>query len=266
MAVAARRKSLREEAGRSWGSAALTGSSDDGHSVFVSQQQQAHGRYVPSPLSPTAPNTAATGSSFATATSHLTGHRERSETPATSTDGDSQPHEKKRHAEPLLSPPSTKVPPRSPSLYASTSGRTSGDRSQYYNETPAQQAAREAIRARSSVDLPRRTPAAAAPSIEIVEDDIVPASKLQPPPKIRHYAATASPAKSGHPRYALSTHTEDPKPPSTIFDTTNMGYLPSRWASGDREWREGEEAKEKYRPREWGGKHGDLGGREEEWT
>jgi hypothetical protein len=53
--------------------------------------------------------------------------------------------------------------------------------------------------------------------------------------------------------------------PSTIIDQGTGGYLPSRWASGDRELRVTEDAKEKYRPREWGGKTGDLGGRSEEW-
>lgn len=53
--------------------------------------------------------------------------------------------------------------------------------------------------------------------------------------------------------------------PSTIIDSGAGGYLPSRWASGDRELRTTEDAKEKYRPREWGGKTGDLGGKPEEW-
>jgi hypothetical protein len=55
------------------------------------------------------------------------------------------------------------------------------------------------------------------------------------------------------------------KAPSTIIDEGQGGYLPSRWASGDKQLRVTEDEKEKYRPREWGGKTGDLGGRAEEW-
>ena len=55
------------------------------------------------------------------------------------------------------------------------------------------------------------------------------------------------------------------KAPSTIIDEGGGGYLPSRWATGDRQLRQTEDEKEKYRPREWGGKTGELGGRQEEW-
>ena len=55
------------------------------------------------------------------------------------------------------------------------------------------------------------------------------------------------------------------KPPSTIIEEGQGGYLPSRWASGDHNLRVTEDEKEKYRPREWGGKTGGLGGRPEEW-
>ena len=55
------------------------------------------------------------------------------------------------------------------------------------------------------------------------------------------------------------------KAPTTIIDEGGGGYLPSRWASGDRQLRVTENDKEKYRPREWGGRHGELGGRSEEW-
>ena len=51
---------------------------------------------------------------------------------------------------------------------------------------------------------------------------------------------------------------------STILDE-NGGYLPSRWATGDRELRKTEDEKEKYRPREWGGRNGDAHGGSEEW-
>jgi len=55
------------------------------------------------------------------------------------------------------------------------------------------------------------------------------------------------------------------KAPSVIIEETGGGYLPSRWASGDRQLRVTEEQKERYRPMEWGGRHGDLGGRTDEW-
>ncbi|KAL0242133.1 hypothetical protein I308_105762 [Cryptococcus tetragattii IND107] len=54
------------------------------------------------------------------------------------------------------------------------------------------------------------------------------------------------------------------KPGSSFIDDGG-GYLPSRWASGDKSLRVTEDEREKYRPREWGGKYGDLGGREDEW-
>jgi hypothetical protein len=38
---------------------------------------------------------------------------------------------------------------------------------------------------------------------------------------------------------------------SMVFDPQEYGYLPSRWANGDHELRLGEQAREKYRPREW---------------
>lgn len=55
------------------------------------------------------------------------------------------------------------------------------------------------------------------------------------------------------------------KAPSTIIEESGGGYLPSRWAGGDKELRKTEDDIEKYRPREWGGKKGELGGRPEEW-
>lgn len=55
------------------------------------------------------------------------------------------------------------------------------------------------------------------------------------------------------------------KAPSSIIEEAPGGYLPSRWANGDKELRVTEDEREKYRPREWGGKTGDLGGRHEEW-
>ena len=44
-----------------------------------------------------------------------------------------------------------------------------------------------------------------------------------------------------------------------------IGYLPSRWANGDKNLRMTEEEREMYRPKEWGGRNGELGGRPDEW-
>jgi hypothetical protein len=43
-----------------------------------------------------------------------------------------------------------------------------------------------------------------------------------------------------------------------------MGYLPSRWARGEREFRAGEEELDKYRPMEFRGTREDQ--KEPEWT
>ncbi|WVF65882.1 hypothetical protein IAT40_000619 [Kwoniella sp. CBS 6097] len=50
--------------------------------------------------------------------------------------------------------------------------------------------------------------------------------------------------------------------PSTIIDEDG-GYLPSRWASGDKNLRITENEREKYRPMEW--KHGEPGGKSDHW-
>lgn len=55
------------------------------------------------------------------------------------------------------------------------------------------------------------------------------------------------------------------KEPSAIIEESGGGYLPSRWASGDRQLRVDVTEKEMYRPKEWGGRKGDLGGRPDEW-
>lgn len=44
-----------------------------------------------------------------------------------------------------------------------------------------------------------------------------------------------------------------------------IGYLPSRWASGDKQLRQTEEERDMYRPKEWGGRNGELGGRQDDW-
>lgn len=51
----------------------------------------------------------------------------------------------------------------------------------------------------------------------------------------------------------------------SILEEIGGGYLPSRWANGDKHLRQTEEDKEMYRPQEWGGRKGDLAGKPEEW-
>lgn len=63
---------------------------------------------------------------------------------------------------------------------------------------------------------------------------------------------------------SLAYH-DSSKAPSAIIEESGGGYLPSRWASGDKALRLTEEEKERYRPREWGGRKGDLGGRPDQW-
>lgn len=55
------------------------------------------------------------------------------------------------------------------------------------------------------------------------------------------------------------------KAPSEILDEGHGGYVPTRWAKGDKMLRVTEDDKERYRPKEWGGKTGDLAGKPEEW-
>lgn len=63
---------------------------------------------------------------------------------------------------------------------------------------------------------------------------------------------------------SLAYH-DSSRAPSAIIEESGGGYLPSRWASGDKSLRLTEEEKERYRPREWGGRKGDLGGRPDYW-
>lgn len=51
---------------------------------------------------------------------------------------------------------------------------------------------------------------------------------------------------------------------SSVFSGGDMGYLPSRWARGEREFRAGEEELDKYRPMEFRGTREDQ--KEPEWT
>lgn len=176
-------------------------------------------------------------------------------------------------------------------------------REDIYPETPAQAKRREERERRihrpstafSSHDgrlgvdtaLSRSSRGRPLPEIEIVDDDdprvIIPEHGKTTRVQTVHdhvirgpfslaLNAGASPGGSGYGRRAsadisarsIPAGTGNSKAPSTIIDEGG-GYLPSRWASGDHQLRNTEVAKEKYRPREWGGKTGDLAGKPEEW-
>lgn len=83
---------------------------------------------------------------------------------------------------------------------------------------------------------------------------------VPPTAKTRDSLSLTSGSAAGTGGYHDSTHTT-----SAIIEETGGGYVPSRWAKGDRSLRVTTQDKDLYRPREWGGKHGNLGGREEEW-
>jgi hypothetical protein len=175
-------------------------------------------------------------------------------------------------------------------------------REQLFPETPAQSKKREererhAARAGLGISSRHPTPqhlavdtrlpsrGRALPEIEIVEDDdpriIFPSNG--PTTNIQtvhdhvirgpfaHALYATGPGSMGvgtgeRPSSARSLQytAGDGRAASTIIDDSG-GYLPSRWASGDRALRKDEAAKEKYRPREWGGSHGDLAGKPDGW-
>lgn len=169
-------------------------------------------------------------------------------------------------------------------------------REQLFPETPAQAKKREererrALRAGrtragelaadSGVKPGTSSRSRILPEIEIVDDDdprIVfpsngPSTRVQTrfnhvrtpsgsvvPASIRRGSDNRSVPSSRSLRYDGSS-----KEPSAIIEESGGGYLPSRWAMGDKQLRVTEQDKDMYRPREWGGRHGDLGGRPEEW-
>ena len=116
------------------------------------------------------------------------------------------------------------------------------------------------------------------PEIEIVEDDdpriIFPEGGRSTRVQTKHdhvirgpfshalEAATAAESALGR-QTSLDQVAGGSRAGSTILDEGG-GYLPSRWAGGDRELRVTEDEKEKYRPKEWG-KHGETHGGSEEW-
>ncbi|CAK9785523.1 hypothetical protein CC85DRAFT_126397 [Cutaneotrichosporon oleaginosum] len=162
-------------------------------------------------------------------------------------------------------------------------------REQLFPETPAQAKKREererrnlrAGRTRAGELAADSKPGSSSrsrilPEIEIVDDDdprIVfppngPATRIQT--RFDHVIRTPSGSHTTRRADDNGSSTRSvghgsSKEPSAIIEESGGGYLPSRWASGDRHLRLTEQDKEQYRPREGGGRHGDLGGRPEEW-
>jgi hypothetical protein len=112
------------------------------------------------------------------------------------------------------------------------------------------------------------------PEIEILADDdprvVIPAQGpstrvqtkyTQADHVIRPFAALDKPSSIR----SLTLAGSGTKAPSEILDEGHGGYVPTRWAKGDKLLRVTEDEKEKYRPKEWGGKTGDLAGKPEEW-
>ena len=169
-------------------------------------------------------------------------------------------------------------------------------REESFPETPAQVKRREDRQRRTGMS---RNPSLAVdtalssggkgrilPEIEIVEDDdpriIFPTAGRSTRVQTTHdhvirgpfsYALDALAAGPSGMRRGSADHSArsvpmgggDNKAPSSIIEAGPGGYLPSRWASGDRELRQTEDERDKYRPMEWGGKKGELGGQPEEW-
>jgi hypothetical protein len=163
-------------------------------------------------------------------------------------------------------------------------------REQLFPETPAQAKKREERERRNlragrtragelaadSVKPGTSSRSRILPEIEIVDDDdprIVfppngPSTRIQT--RFDHVIRTPSGSHSARRADDNNSSTRSAghgssKEPSAIIEESGGGYLPSRWATGDRQLRVTELDKEQYRPREWGGRHGDLGGRPEEW-
>lgn len=193
----------------------------------------------------------------------------------------------------LLAPSSARLSAGSRSRASSETSReprikpAERPREEIYPETPAQQKKREEkerrqARSGASASAYSRPPTIntgtttrVLPEIQIVEDDdprvIIPldgrSTRLQTKYTqadhvIRPFAASSHVAGGSINSLPLGS---GQKAPSEILDEGQGGYVPSRWARGDKALRVTEDEKEKYRPKEWGGKTGDLAGKPEEW-
>ncbi|KAL1411817.1 hypothetical protein Q8F55_002784 [Vanrija albida] len=171
-------------------------------------------------------------------------------------------------------------------------------REQLFPETPAQSKRREDRERRSArvarpttgriVEpiVPSSSRSRILPEIQILEDDdprIIfpphgPSTRIQHPraatqtpqsPQYHSGINSGPTSLNGGERRDSSTrsitYNDSNKATSTIIEETGGGYVPSLWAGGDRHLRTTEEERERYRPKEWGGKNGDLAGRPEGW-
>ncbi|WVR03718.1 hypothetical protein IAU60_000713 [Kwoniella sp. DSM 27419] len=120
------------------------------------------------------------------------------------------------------------------------------------------------------------------PEIEIVEDDdpriIIPNQGKSTRVQTVHdhvirgpfglaleaQGISASEAGVGGRRASSSRSVGGGSKPSTIFDEDG-GYLPSRWANGDKALRVTEDERERYRPMEWAPKHGETSATPAQW-
>jgi len=164
-------------------------------------------------------------------------------------------------------------------------------REEIFPETPAQAKKREerqrrqanlgynrASSSRAPLDLRASSSSGARvlPEIEILADDdprvVIPADGrstriqtkyTQADHVIRPFATSSILDRPSSLRSGMAG--SGTKAPSEILDEGHGGYVPTRWAKGDKLLRVTEDDKEKYRPKEWGGKTGDLAGKPEEW-
>lgn len=199
----------------------------------------------------------------------------------------------------LLAPSSARLSAGSRSRASSEASRETRvkpaerPREEIYPETPAQQKQREERERRkarsgtgaSAYSRPAALPnintgsgSRVLPEIQIVEDDdprvIIPSDGrstrlqtkwTQADHVIRPPFASGSQAPGGSGSIHSIPLGNSQKAPSEILDEGQGGYVPSRWAKGDKSLRVTEDDKEKYRPKEWGGKTGGLAGKPEEW-
>ncbi|ORY29799.1 hypothetical protein BCR39DRAFT_531076 [Naematelia encephala] len=165
---------------------------------------------------------------------------------------------------------------REPSTYSKPAERP---REELFPETPAQKKKREERERRSglsipssrvgsiTIDTPIRT--RVLPEIEIVEDDdprvIIPEHGPSTRVQTKHdhvirgpFSLALNAQSEGQRRASIDARSLTGGPTrsvSTVLEEGQGGYLPSRWASGDKNLRRTEDEKDKYRPREWNGQH-----------
>ncbi|KAK4683674.1 hypothetical protein P7C73_g6560, partial [Tremellales sp. Uapishka_1] len=284
--AAARRRSMMSE--RSGRNTPSIRSEEDGphsaNSIHLDRTLRSRSSqgYFPSPLSPTFGEK--TSSSSYTTTRTLPTTIENEESPAKVTEGGAEDRKIRGFQ---VATPSLPVPP-TPSLHVpstpshltgrvSPASRKSSETNREYRPKPVERPREELFpetpaQIKKREDRERRTGhghvgshrtnhlmvdtavSRVLPEIEIVQDDdprIVfpangPSTKIQ---TVHDHVIRRPFAETDKPASFRSF--EMGRAPSTIIDQGQGGYLPSRWASGDRKLRKTEEEKEQYRPREW---------------